>query len=571
MRQLAAGEAGKYVLEQGVHYTDTIDWANDNFADYDSALFGYNNGLAGAPDPSILKVEDPESELYGQYLLFGTTGANAGFQCYYSDDLVNWRDRYQVFRPNPNSWSEANTSVSRDYWAPECIWDKDTGLYYLFFSARNTRLLSHRGTARTLSVAVSENPDGPYYEYAEYLLRKECAKEGREPTSSEIASALYLPWFSSEEMLKAEQKRFPDAITDEMTKTWGFSGIDPHPYVDPISGNKYLYLVADFNQATGTHSWIYVMEMIDWVTPKYETLTQLTSHDGMGYEKTDNTINEGPQMLYNANNGKYYLQFSTGSYGDSSYNVGIAIGDTPMGPFTKLSKEEGGLFISSLGSTIVSGPGHHYIINVGDRMFAVYHRHRDPIVGGGSRVACIDEVVWVKNNDGLDVLHLNGCSTTLTFAPISEYKNIAPEAKITASAGENVAMLTDNVIATQTYETWIKEYQFSSDSTRIKFDFDDYRSIAGIMIFNSLYYDTSFEIIQEIELECMTESGRKYRAYIKDLMFNPEFLVDNKVVPASAAIAAFNDVLVKSVTIKVERLYQNQETIAIGEIYILGK
>ena len=54
-------------------------------------------------------------------------------------------------------------------------------------------------------------------------------------------------------------------------------------------------------------------------------------------------------------------------------------------------------------------------------------------------------------------------------------------------------------------------------------------------------------------------------------MFNPEFLVDNKVVPASAAIAAFNDVLVKSVTIKVERIYENQETIAIGEIYILGK
>ena len=132
-------------------------------------------------------------------------------------------------------------------------------------------------------------------------------------------------------------------------------------------------------------------------------------------------------------------------------------------------------------------------------------------------------------------------------------------------------MLTDNVIATQTYETWIKEYHFSSDSTRIKFDFDDYRSVAGIMIFNSLNYETSFEIIQEIELECITESGRKYRAYIKDLMFNPEFLVDNKVVPASAAIAAFNDVLVKSVTIKVERLYENQETIAIGEIYILGK
>ena len=548
-----------YTYREGVHYSNQIDEAADG--SYDKGLFMLNTVARNMPDPAVIYVDDEDSEYNGQYLLFGT-GSTYDYTCYSSYDLVNWTYCSQAFTPNSASWGRDTL------WAPEVIYDADTDLYYLFYSASYSALLESNGgpavnsfNACVLNVAVSENPEGPYMEYSEYELRRKAAEEGTTVTDEQLAQALSEPTY--------DQQAFSDALPED-ERTNCFIAIDPSPFVDPVTGKKYLYMARD-REGDIQHSWIYVVEMEDWATPKYETITRLTYADDAGYERSGNGINEGPQMTYNANNGKYYLQFSVNDYGNDTYCTGQAVGDSPMGPFRKLTVEEGGLFIYSADNEGVSGAGHHCMITVNGQMYALYHRHVDPAEGGDARAATIDSVSWVKNSDGLEVLHLNGCSTTLQLSPVSDYKNIATEAEVTVSEGENASALNDGVIRTHsTIEPWIKEYEMSGDSATITLTFDDYRTVAGIMLYNSLDYDKTFEKISSIRFDCMINDEHSY-VDILDLEFNPSYLENGTTVPGAAAIASFADIQVKSVTITLNRMYADQAMLAIGEICVIGK
>ncbi len=549
----------RYTYQEGVHYSNQIDESADG--SYDKGLFMLNTVARTMPDPAVIYVDDEDSKYNGKYLLFGT-GSTVDYSCYASDDLVNWTFVSQAFVPNSSSWGKDTL------WAPEVIYDADTDLYYLFYSASYKDLLSSNGgpavnsfAACVLNVAVSENPEGPYLEYSEYALRKEAAEKGETVTDQQVKEAVSKPTY--------DQQALSDALPDD-ERTNCFIAIDPSPFVDPVTGKKYLYMARD-REGAFQHSWIYVVEMEDWATPKYETITRLTSADDAGYERSGNTINEGPQMTYNPNNGKYYLTFSVNDYGNDTYCVGQAVGDSPMGPFRKLKTEEGGLFIYSADNEGVSGAGHHFMLTVNGQLYAVYHRHVDPAEGGANRAATIDSVSWVKNSDGLEVLHLNGCSTTLQLSPVSAYKNIATEAKLSVSEGENASALNDGVIPTHTtIEPWIKEYEMSGDSATITLTFDDYRTVAGIMIYNSTDYDKTFEKISSIRFECKINGERAF-ADIIDLQFNSDYLENGMTVPAAAAIASFADIEVKSVTITLNRMYADQAMLAIGEICIIGK
>lgn len=546
-----------YTYQEGMHYSNQIEESSDG--SFDTGLFMLNNVSRTMPDPAVLYVEDEDSEYNGQYLLFGT-GSTYNFTCYSSTDLINWTYCSQAFTPQSYSWG------TRTLWAPEVAYDADKDLYYLFYSATYQDLLD-RGEADgsfaacVLNVAVSESPEGPYLEYNEYVLRKEAEANGTTVTDAQVQEAVSTPTY--------DQALFHDALPED-EKTGSFIAIDPSPFVDPVTGTKYLLMARD-RQGDIQHSWIYIVEMEDWATPKYETLTRLTYADDAGYERTGNSINEGPQMTYNPNNGKYYLTFSVNDYGNATYCTGQAVGDSPLGTFRKLKTEEGGLFIYSADNENVSGAGHHFMLTVNGQMYAVYHRHVDPTVGGDNRAVTIDSVSWVTNSDGLEVLHLNGCSTTLQISPVSEYRNIATEAEVSASEGENVSALNDGIVPTHlTIEPWVTEYEMSGDSATITFTFSEYRTVAGIMIYNSIDYDKTFEQISSIRFDCLINGESAY-ADILDLAFNSSYLENGTTVPAAAAIASFADIQVKSVIITLERMYADQEMIAIGEIYILGK
>ncbi len=548
-----------WTYERGKSYSDQIAESADG--SYDGGLFSVNTADRVIADPAVIAVNDENSEYNGQYLLFGTTSAG-GFTSYKSTDLVNWTFCSQAFTVNPQSWG--TTYI----WAPEVIYDKDKRLYYLFYSAQNRNLVNKtaQGWAVMLNVAVSEKPEGPYVEYNEYAARKDAESRGKTLSQKDLIAALSSPCI--------DQRKFLDVLSDDL-KSDVFTSIDPSPFVDPVSGKKYLYFTRDranYTSESGDsrHTWIYAVEMEDWATPKYETLTRLTTGDNGGYETPDNTINEGAQMTYNPRNKKYYLQYSVNSYETAAYCVGQAVGDSPLGPFRQLKREEGGLFIYSGDSSSVSGAGHHFVLTVGETMYVLYHRHKDVMSGGAIRVVAVDEAVWVRNADGLEVLHLNGPTSTLRFHPGSEYRNIAGEAKVTATGGENAGALTDGAIPAHDYETWINEYEMSGEEAVITIAFDRCRTVAGLMIYNSVNYDTAFENISEIVLEGVRD-GRRFRAVINDLAFNPAYLENSGVVSVSAAIADFADIQVDTITITLKKKYADQDKLAIGEIYVIGK
>lgn len=564
----ACGERTVYTFREGVNYSNQIDESADGT--YDKGLFYVNAPNANTPtmpDPSILYVQDEKSDLNGQYILFGTNNTRS-FNCYKSSDLVNWTFCSVAFQPKNYSWG------TRTLWAPEAIYDAEKELYYLFYSASNTAiadagLAPDTFDACMLNVAVSEKPEGPYLEYGEYLLRQEKAETGETVNMVELAAAVSKPWLDWEKMLEAVPEE------DKVDCNY-FIGIDPSPYVAP-DGTKYLYFTRD-RSGLVQHTWVWVMKMKDWATPAVDEngtiiMKQLTFADTGGYEQMGNAINEGPQMTYY--NGKYYLQFSVNSYTTSAYCVGLAVGDNPMGPFRKLTTEEGGLFIYSGDIDGVSGSGHHYLFTVNGEWYALYHRHRDSVTAGADRVPAIDAVNWVEveQADGstLKVPHLNGPSTTLQIAPTGEYRNIAPQAELKVSKGRNPEALTDGLIPMHgSLQPWIGQYEMNEKSATITFTFDDYRTVAALMFFNSKDYETCFEKIDSIRMDCMIDGGKAY-ADINDLLFDPDDYESERMTAGSAAIAAFADLQVKSITITLNRLYSDQETLALSEIYILGK
>ena len=101
---------------------------------------------------------------------------------------------------------------------------------------------------------------------------------------------------------------------------------------------------------------VWSIKMNEWWDPDYSTLAHLTETGYMtvtdvtpgntnDYEQS--IINEGPFMVdYEVDGKTYYsLMFSVNGYAEKNYGVWQAIGESPLGTFTKLPEEEGGLFL----------------------------------------------------------------------------------------------------------------------------------------------------------------------------------------------------------------------------------
>ena len=118
---------GKYALP---YYDQSAD---ENF---NPQLFYRNDMPLIAADPTVLYIEDEEdTENYGWFYLYPTSTdlGTFGISAYRSRDLVNWERVGTVYDPEKDSW--ANSAI----WAPDCVYDKQTDKYYLFFSAQYAR------------------------------------------------------------------------------------------------------------------------------------------------------------------------------------------------------------------------------------------------------------------------------------------------------------------------------------------------------------------------------------------------------------------------------------------------
>ena len=569
--------------------------SGERTADYNTKLFYRNDYDVTLGDPSTIYMD--EGPYAGTFFSTGTT-SGSGFDIYKSTDFVNWELAGEGFLPGKDHYGQTS------FWAPQLLYDKDAlwadynieaeegesgkGLFFLFYSAFSKDSVTDIvPRCYYPAVAISKEPGGPYTEYT-----------GTNGNGFEMNAST--PLFDIENInpetgINLDENAEPG---QELYK-YSRSFIDACPYIAP-NGDKYLFMAR--NRVADTSNEIWGVKMKDWVTPDYNTVTRLTS---FGYTTTERTeeynfvgysmkIDEGPYVYYHE--GKYYLTFSIGSTNDKLYPVAQAIADSPLGPYTKIQPEDGGLVCSPGTDWDINSSGHHSFFEVGDELWIVYHSY--PVLGMdgiGSRAQCFERVYFTTNDKGQTVMHANGPTKVIQPLPeaVSGYKNIAPLAEVKATnmvKESNVSYLTDQLIAMHN-ETGINDNvpEFEAKgNTEITLTFSDYVTARAIMIYNSQDYMKIFTEIDRIEFSYRDENGNTGMAYIDDLAFNldanlvpldyllsedeMEFIDDSYYTmrAGGAAVAEFNELSINKIKIKIKKA-SGKDGLNISDIVVLGK
>jgi len=526
-----------------------------NYIDY----FGkdsYNPNLFYRNDLSVSHSADPhciyitEGEHAGYFFLYVT-----GMRAYRSPDFVHWEALGVVFRPVAASWGVT------ELWAPEVHYDKDSKTYYFFYSAHNKNQPIYNA-CKHVGVATSKSPAGPFIQWTGTNANGHVITIGDpiiDIDKLERNNPLYFSWTAF---------------------------IDVSPYVDPMTGDKYLYICRTRNGAPSGTNEIWGVKMKDWVSPDYPTLTRLTTCNrttvggSVVTDMTAGTIDEASYMYYA--HGKYYLTLSINETSQKHYSVVQAIGDAPLGPFTKVQKVDGGLIMGCNEKwDHAATSGHHCFINMGDELWIVYHQSLDRVKGGTPRGIAIDKITWTKNSKGQYVMQAVGPTFSVQPLPalITGYRNIAPQATVSSNntkEGSSANFLNDELVRLHEDFDIVKEFEAKAGVTTIKLTFKDYVTARAIMVYNSCFYDKAFVNIDRIEFDFKTIIESKTvlgKAYIENLKFDFEKYANSEskfMRPGAAAIAEFDEMLVKEITLTVPAS-SSSDGFAISEIVVLGK
>ncbi|MBQ2887189.1 MAG: family 43 glycosylhydrolase [Alphaproteobacteria bacterium] len=530
-----------------------------------SELFYQNELTTVGADPDALYITEGEDA--GYYYMYITSDelGGAGFFGYKSKDLVNWECAGVALNPE-GYYNEATgyTTISyafSSYWAPEVIYDKETKLYYMFYTANRYDTSFESSLNFYGDIAVSESPAGPFVQYNKYL--------GKEPVVIDEAKKLlaYEPVFDFAKM-PVDHPLYESATNGYMKI------IDLNPFVDPKTGKKYMYFCHDLGKALAvSESNIYVVELNDDYTANYESVCRLTSPNQytldskVSQEMNEGSVNEAPYMIYNEESGLYYLLYSANSYYQKTYSVRVAVGKAPTGPFTKLSQDEGGFLLYAESHwSWASGTGHCSVVNKNGQDYIVYHAHLDRVNGNSTRGIAIDELKWVKNDAGMLVPVVNGPSYSYMPLTTNQYENVAPKAEIQVDGGAaDVTYLNDTLIGHHEI-SFIKETVFDGNAATVTLDLKNAEAVSGLAIYNSRDYDYMFSSIKSVKL--ILENGKKV-AY-KNLEFDWEqyYTEDGYVVPGGVIALEFEKKNVKSIEIRMPAM---DTEYAISEIVVMAK
>ena len=560
------------------------DYSAPNRQGYNTELFYQNSYQIPLGDPTILPVTEDNGEVW--YYLTGTTSGN-NFEMWKTKDFTNYKYLGNIYTPPSNFYGVES------FWAPQLLYDPDAdwqyylgesagegkGLYLLCFSARQ------KTKDCQITVTFSKKIDGPY---------RHCSRVNADGDGVGPSKPIFM-------MSKLKGLGlYEDHIYGGLYKE-GRSFIDACPFIDPVTGEKYMYMVR--SRAVDKSNDVWGVKMKDWVTPDYTTTAPLSSYGFTTVEQeteygyiSRNNIDEGPFMYYKdgtdngKNDGKYYLTLSIGDTNDKLYPVCQAVGDSPLGPFTKIQPEDGGLLACPQDKEDIHGCGHHAFFEIGGELFIGYHTYEIvDTTGIASRYFALDKVEWTYNDVGQYIMYSNGPAKTIQPLPSasSGYENMAPSASVTVSVNLNklnTACLNDALIA-HSYGDPVKEFS-SSEDVVITLSFEDYVTARAIMIYNSFDSAKAFDNISRIEFYYRKEVDGTVAtgmAYINDLGYDREGSLIPKAYleykgetnfdqtrSDSAAIAEFDELEVNCIKIFVKKPSENT-AVNISEIVVLGK
>ena len=307
--------------------------------------------------------------------------------------------------------------------------------------------------------------------------------------------------------------------------------------------------------------------------------------DGWNHESQ---INEGPHMYYKA--GRYYLCYSPRGFSWPNYDVKQSIGDSPLGIYKKLPTMPGSVMSRGYGtytSFEMSGTGHNTFVEKDGELFCIYFAHADPFNGNVSstdgRAYAFDRVFIIDDPTYGKLLYGNGPTKTVQYKPnhVTGMKNIAPEATITVSNGDknSVKYLNDELFVVHEH---FKDMEFSTNGkTQITLKFDQPKTIAAVMVYNTFMYEYAFSKIDSVLFKVEERPSwlgedvdfNGY-AFLKDIGFNTNYIKqDTKQISYGAAsVASFKEIKVSEITITVsQKIDSSNDTIKISDIVVLGK
>jgi GH43 family beta-xylosidase len=331
--------------------------------------------LYGYGDPAVLRVEEQGGAWY--YIVVTSNDAPNSFPIIRSRNLTSWEFAGFIFPEGKKPQWAADGKYVSDYWAPEMHQLGDEFRVYFAARDRDTHVLS-------IGVAKSANPTGPF-------------RPGKKPllTGNTIdphvfvdkTGDAYLYW------KKDNNDIWPSRLTQLLYK-------HPHLIVELFPDRK-DQLTACFIQILWP--WIQILQpierffaqqvLIEAVASAFSAfrkrLNKLITSDSAGAYKEEGRyvlsvmrtpvyaqrladdgsrlVGEAVKVIENdlaweahliegiwvvEHAGKYYLFYSGNDFSTTEYGIGVAIANSPLGPYKKMSEP-------LLGSTKEwSGPGH---------------------------------------------------------------------------------------------------------------------------------------------------------------------------------------------------------------------
>lgn len=140
-------------------------------------------------------------------------------------------------------------------------------------------------------------------------------------------------------------------------------GIDSSIFIDD-DGRAYMFWVRFTN---GNAIWVAQMSD-DLRHVKLETARHLLDAAEGTWEHRMGRIAEGPTVMKLGH--KYYLTYSANDYRSQDYAVGLAVADSPMGPYERY--EGNPILHRHMG---YYGTGHHALFSDRRRHYIIYHAH----------------------------------------------------------------------------------------------------------------------------------------------------------------------------------------------------
>ncbi len=373
----------------------------------------------------ITNIGDPYLvEENGRYYVTATCDGR-GYDIYSCDDLMSWKKEGRIF-----SSSAKEGWVRSSLWQPQLVIGDD-GKYYLYYCGNNDK------NSLRIGVAVADTITGPYKD-----------------------------------------------VYDHPLVEFGVATIDPYLFKDD-DGKMYLYFSRDCSEniIKGYNtSQIYVIEMADYVTIKEGAKAERLITPEQDWELLNGNFrwNEGPDML--KLDGKYYLFYSGGFYGDSTYSIGYAVSDSPMGPFAKY---ENNPVIAS--TDVTSGPGNNsfFLDKTGKELYNCYHTHTIKSIGGGNRKVTVDRCGF--RSDGS--FYMNGPTTTYQ-TPVLGSSNftkldVAGVSVTGAPADADLSVLTDGETLNSKNESLYEWSADKNDDLSISFSFSEKTDLNCIYIYGT--------------------------------------------------------------------------------------